>query len=146
MVNFENGVRGSLDLCMFAENSRLQEEICGVGDLGKIEAGVPSNSSGENSSELTIGLRESYNFSTEKVVVDEKALNAGSHHGSTYYEHLGFINSINNKLPAEVSIKDGLYSVAMGQAAEISAKEGRVVEMSEFNLWGFEKIYLLYQL
>ena len=66
--------------------------------------------------------------------VDKKIFDAGHHHGSTYYEHLGFINSINNKLPAEVSIKDGLYSVAMGQAAEISAKEGRVVRMSEFNL------------
>ena len=36
IVDFKNGVRGLLDLCMFAENSRLQEEICGVGKKGKI--------------------------------------------------------------------------------------------------------------
>ena len=90
------------------------------------------DSSGENSSELTIGLRESYNFSTEKVVVDEKALNAGSHHGSTYYEHLKFVNAIqNNSNIAEVSVRDGLMSVAIGQAAEMSIKEKRLVLLSE---------------
>ena len=131
IIDFENGVRGSLDLCMFAENSRLQEEICGVGDLGKIETGVPSNSSGENSSELSIGLRGSNELSTEKVVVDEKALKAGSHHGSTYYEHLKFVNAIKNSNVAEVSVKDGLMSVAIGQAAELSIKEKRLVLMNE---------------
>tara|TARA_X000000950_G_scaffold178850_1_gene217026 strand:- start:518 stop:877 length:360 start_codon:yes stop_codon:yes gene_type:complete len=119
---------------MFAENTDLQEEFCAVGNLGKIETGVPSNRSGKNSSTLRIGMREQNNPILENITVDKKIFDAGHHHGSTYYEHLGFINCINNKLPAEVSIKDGLYSVAMGQAAEISAKEGRVVKMNEFNL------------
>ena len=58
VVDFENGVRANLDLCMFAENSYFQEEICGIGDKGKIETFVPSDSSGKkNSSELSIGLR-----------------------------------------------------------------------------------------
>jgi|TARA_B100000767_G_scaffold74715_1_gene71278 hypothetical protein len=33
-----------------------------------------------------------------------------------------------------VSLNDGLIAVAIGEAAEISIKEGRVVQMSEFNL------------
>ena len=37
IVNFKNGVRGLLDLCMFAENSEMQEELSAVGDKGKIE-------------------------------------------------------------------------------------------------------------
>ena len=57
VVDFQNGVRANLDLCMFAENSNFQEEICGVGDKGKIETFVPSDASGKNSSELSIGLR-----------------------------------------------------------------------------------------
>ena len=36
IVDFENGVRGMLDLCMFAENSEYQEEIVAVGDIVKI--------------------------------------------------------------------------------------------------------------
>ena len=30
----------------------------------------------------------------KKVFVDKKILLAGHHHGSTYYEHLAFINAI----------------------------------------------------
>ena len=131
VVDFQNGVRALLDLCMFAENSVLQEEICGVGNKGKIETGVPSDSSGKNSSELSIGLRDIDHITKERVGVDEKILKAGSHHGSTYYEHLGFINAITNKTKAEVTIDDGMKAVAIGQAAELSIKEKRVVMMSE---------------
>ncbi|MEJ7584516.1 MAG: Gfo/Idh/MocA family oxidoreductase [Acidimicrobiales bacterium] len=41
IVDYEGGMRASLDLCMFAEASRHQEEISVVGDLGKIEARLP---------------------------------------------------------------------------------------------------------
>ena len=37
-------------------------------------------------------------------------------------------------LNQEVSLKDGLIAVAIGEAAEKSIKEGRIVQMSEFNL------------
>ena len=49
-------------------------------------------------------------------------------------QQTAFNNSIkNDKLP-EVSLMDGLMSVAIGQAAELSMKENRVIKMSEFNL------------
>ena len=58
VVNFKNGVRGLLDLCMFAENSDMQEELLAVGNKGKIETSVPSHQSGKSSSEIRIGLRK----------------------------------------------------------------------------------------
>ena len=45
-----------------------------------------------------------------------------------------FIKSINNNLKAQVSVNDGLHAVAIGQAAEKSIKENRMVKMSEFNI------------
>ncbi len=36
IVEYENGARGMLDLCMFAEGSRNEQEICVVGDRGKV--------------------------------------------------------------------------------------------------------------
>ena len=65
------------------------------------------------------------------MVVDTKILEAGHHHGSTYYEHIAFINAINNQSEAEVTLDDGLKAVAIGQAAELSIKEKRIVMMSE---------------
>ena len=134
IVDFENGVRGLLDLCMFAENSEYQEEIVAVGDIGKIETFVPSHASGKDFSEVRIGLRKDNVVKTNEVKVDKKILAAGHHHGSTYFEHLAFINAIQNNTPPEVSLKDGLMSVAIGEAAEKSIKENRVVDLKEFNL------------
>ena len=119
---------------MFAENSKYQEELCAVGNIGKIETEVPASRSGLASSELRIGLRENNKMETEVVEVDKKILEAGHHHGSTYYEHLAFLNSIKNNTQAEVSLNDGLMAVAIGEAAELSIKENRVVFMNEFKL------------
>jgi hypothetical protein len=40
-------------------------------------------------------------------------------------------DAIRNGLKAGVSLKDGLLSVAVGQAAHISIAEKRIVELSE---------------
>ena len=134
IVDFENGVRGLLDLCMFAENSDYQEEIVAVGDIGKIETFVPSHASGKDSSEVRIGLRKDNFVKRDLVKVDKKILAAGHHHGSTYFEHLAFIHAIHNNTAPEVSLRDGLMSVAIGEAAELSIKENRIVDFNEFNL------------
>ena len=134
IVDFENGVRAFLDLCMFAENSEYQEELCAVGSIGKIETEVPSNRSGITNSDIRIGMREDQTALRENITVDPKILEVGHHHGSTYYEHKSFINAIRNNTKPEVSLNDGLVAVAIGEAAEISIKEGRVVQMSEFDL------------
>ena len=36
IVEFDNGARGVLDLCMFAEGSVNEQEISVVGELGKV--------------------------------------------------------------------------------------------------------------
>ena len=131
IVNFENGIRSMLDLCMFSENSKLQEELCAVGNVGKIETGVPSFLSGKSSSELSISLRKLDNIKIENIEVDETILKAGHHHGSTYYEHLEFQKAITENLRPQVSLDDGLKAVAIGQAAELSIVEKRVVYMNE---------------
>lgn len=40
IVEFENGCRGMLDLCMFAEGSKNEQEISVVGDIGKVNASL----------------------------------------------------------------------------------------------------------
>jgi predicted dehydrogenase len=134
IVDFDNGVRALLDICMFAENSEYQEELCAVGTIGKIETEVPSNASGITNSDIRIGMRVEQTALKENITVDPKIHGAGHHHGSTYYEHTSFIKAIRNNTKPEVSLNDGLVAVAIGEAAEQSIKEGRVVQMSEFNL------------
>ena len=63
---------------MFAENSNYQEELCAIGDIGKIETAVPSSASGKNSSNVRIGFREKNKIINETVNVDEKILKQAS--------------------------------------------------------------------
>ena len=130
IVNFENGTRSLLELCMFAENSDMQEELVATGNKGKIETSVPSNESGKISSNLRIGMRDG-ETRLETIEVDKKILEAGHHHGSTYYEHLAFLNAIKNNSNPEVSLNDGLIAVAVGEAAEKSIKLKRLVKLEE---------------
>jgi len=131
VVDFKNGVRAMLDLCMFAEGSEEQEEISAAGDKAKLEVFIPSGN-------LVFSPRVPF-LSPKKVerrhvAVDQALLDAGHHHGSTYYQHRAFMDAINGKGPVIVSAEDGLKAVGMGLAAEISAKERRVVEMAELGL------------
>jgi myo-inositol 2-dehydrogenase / D-chiro-inositol 1-dehydrogenase len=65
------------------------------------------------------------------IAVDEAALKAGHHHGATFYQHQKFIAAVRSDGAVEVSAHDGLMAVAIGTAAEISAREKRVVTMAE---------------
>ena len=130
IVNFENGARSLLELCMFAENSDMQEELVATGNKGKIETSVPSDDSGKTSSNIRIGMRDGKTH-VENIEVDKKILDAGHHHGSTYYEHLAFLKAIENNSDPEVSLEDGLIAVAVGEAAEQSIKQGRLINLEE---------------
>jgi hypothetical protein len=68
------------------------------------------------------------------VHTDETALNAGSHHGSTFYEHQKFNAAVRGEGQVEVTARDGMMAVAIGAAAELSAREKRVVTMEEMGV------------
>ncbi|MBV1687596.1 Gfo/Idh/MocA family oxidoreductase [Novosphingobium sp. G106] len=127
-VDFANGVRAMLDLSMFADGAENQEEITATGDQARLDVLIPS---GELVFSPRTGFGNPKRVERSHVEVDETALKAGSHHGSTFYEHQNFNRAIREGLPAEVTARDGLMAVAIGVAAEISAREKRVVEMSE---------------
>jgi len=38
IIEFDNGCRGMLDLCMFAEGSKNEQEISVTGDIGKVSS------------------------------------------------------------------------------------------------------------
>jgi predicted dehydrogenase len=125
IVNFDNGVRAALDLCMFAEGSVDQEALSVIGDLGKAEAFLPS-------SKFRFGLRSGWHAGVEEhLVEDESIRHEGYHHGASYVEHVRFMEAIRSSSAPEIGLVDGLRSVAIGVAAQRSIEEGRVVTMDE---------------
>jgi hypothetical protein len=54
-------------------------------------------------------------------------LDAGDHNGSTFYQHRKFFNVCLGRGAVEVTLDDGARAVAMGLAAQQSAREGRAI-------------------
>jgi myo-inositol 2-dehydrogenase/D-chiro-inositol 1-dehydrogenase len=128
VVDFEGGARAMLDLCMFADGEEQQEGISAMGDAAKLEVTIPA---GDIVLSPRVGYRQPKRPEREHVGVDAAALNAGSHHGATYYQLAAFIDAVRGRGDVQVTADDGLRAVAMGVAAEISARERRVVRMDE---------------
>jgi myo-inositol 2-dehydrogenase / D-chiro-inositol 1-dehydrogenase len=124
IVDFDNGVRAMLDLCMFAEGSKNQEEIAAVGDTGKLEVFIPDG-------DLVFSPRRPKQPEVIHVPVDETALRAGTHHGASFYQHEAFLRALRGEGPVDVGAEDGYWAVVMGLAAELSAKEKRAVTLAE---------------
>ena len=123
IVDFANGARGLLDLCMFSEGSKNEQEISVVGDLAKIEAFVPEGF-----------IRMSYRNDAppeEIPVHDERIMYAGLHGGASFLEHLEFLDAVESGTPPKVTLEEGLLSVAVGVAAHLSINERRPVLIAE---------------
>ncbi|WBU57851.1 Gfo/Idh/MocA family protein [Paracoccus sediminicola] len=136
IVDFENGTRAMLDLCMFAEGSRYQEEISAVGPTGKIEALVPGpgrfwppHLGDPPVPQIIESPRVPRGPVVSGVPVDPALLEAGDHNGATFYQHQRFNAVVRGAGVPEVGLEDGARAVLIGLAAQESAMTGRAVEL-----------------
>lgn len=126
IVDYPSGQRALLDLCMFADATENQEEVAVVGPIGKVEALLPvGRVLRGRRGEHWIGEVES------EIIVDQSIAHEGLHHGSSFVEHVKFAAAIRGEQEVEVTLENGLWSVAVGAAAHKSIEEGRPVLMSE---------------
>ena len=122
IVDYENGARACLDLCMFAEGSRFEQELVATGDQGKLECTVPGD-------ELIRCTRQYRDWTAEPIDPNPQILHTGLHHGASYLEHVDFLAAIQNNSRALVTAQEGMRSVAIGIAAHRSIEEGRAIDM-----------------
>lgn len=140
IVDFANGVRAMLELCMFAEGARYQEEVSAVGPEGKIEALVPGpgrfwpdHLGPAPIPQVIVSPRNPKGPEVREIPVDPALLAAGDHNGSTFYQHRGFLELVRGeRAQPDVSLEDGWKAVAMGMAAQRSAATGQAVTLSDF--------------
>ncbi|PWK74084.1 Gfo/Idh/MocA family oxidoreductase [Aminobacter sp. AP02] len=138
LVDFASGARAMLELCMFAEGSRYQEEISAVGANGKIECRVPgptrfwpAHLGAPPTPQVIVSPRNPPGPRALDIPVEQALLAAGDHNGSTFFQHRKFVDAVRANGAAEVSLADGWWAVAMGKAAQVSAQEGRVITLDD---------------
>ena len=137
IVEFGSGARAMLDLCMYAENSVDNEQIVVVGDEGKLESLLPALT-------LRYGRRDDWGRRqvwgqasgtgrgvAVRRVWDSAVRYPGAHFGASYIEHQRFAQAIRDGSAAEVPLREGLRSVAIGVAAHRSIDSGRMVALDE---------------
>ncbi|TNC48576.1 Gfo/Idh/MocA family oxidoreductase [Rubellimicrobium rubrum] len=134
LVDFESGAKAMLELCMFAEGSRYQEELTVVGPTGKLECQVPGPSrfwppelGDPPVPRLIASPRWPKGPMSCEVPVAPALLDAGDHNGGTFYQHLRFAAVVRGEARPDVTLQDGLRATAMGFAAEASARSGQSV-------------------
>lgn len=125
IVDFENGVRAMLDLCMFAEAGTNEQEIVAVGDRGKIEACIPG------SGHVVVGDRVSRELRQVACTPVMEVAHVGFHHGASYVEVVKFLDAIRCGSAPEVDVHQGLWSVAIGAAAHRSIDTGVPVVLAD---------------
>ncbi len=126
IVDYPSGARALLDLCMFADATAEQEEMSVVGESGKVEAKLPSNT-------VHVGRRGQHWIGDVETYIahDDEIAHEGLHHGSSYLEHVRFAEAIRSGGEPEVTVEDGYWAVAMGAAAHLSIEAGRPVLLRE---------------
>ena len=136
ILDFAKGSRAMLELCMFAEGSKYQEEISAVGPKGKIEALVPGPGrfwpkllGDPPVPQMIISPRAPKGPYVSEIPVDPTLLEAGDHNGSTYYQHQRFNAVVRGEGEVEVTLADGAKAIAIGLAAQESARTGQAVTL-----------------
>jgi predicted dehydrogenase len=140
IVDFESGMRAMLELCMFAEGSRYQEEISAVGPKGKIECLVPgpgrfwpAHLGAPPLPKVIVSPRHPAGPVELDLPVDPSLLAVGDHNGSTFFQHQGFQRAVTIAQEPDVTLTDGWWAVAMGMAAQQSAVTGQAVSLRHSN-------------
>ncbi|MDZ4200279.1 MAG: Gfo/Idh/MocA family oxidoreductase [Kiritimatiellia bacterium] len=117
IVEYENGARASHLECFVTSASDRRYTV--VGDLGQAEVSLHDR---------TITLRKRW---SQELTTLQIAPVAGSHGGADPGLVDSFLRVIRGETPNPSTLENGLYSTAIGQAAEIARREDRVVFIEE---------------
>lgn len=130
VIEYENGIRGSFGLVMFAP--MFYEEIVLCGDIGRLRASenqdfLPGNSL---KSQLEIFGGETFpsRMSTPSYPL---AIEESGHNGATFFEHVHFVDSIDRGYSDGPTPMDAFWSIVVGAAAEASVATGEPVDIQE---------------
>lgn len=129
IVQYENGVRASFNLCMFAP--MLYEELVIVGDEGRLKAWEQQDfltAEGDVYLEILGGEGKPSRKTEPRYPA---LIEHSGHNGATYYEHVHFVDRLEGQARPTATPMQGLWSVIVAVAAQESIKRGTVVNVGE---------------
>ena len=134
-IQYDNGVIGGFSLCMFTPGTREELVVCG--DAGRVHARESARLGEANENRLEVWRGENAASSVRAPEYPSYITKAG-HHGSTFFEHLSFVDELSGGVVSGPNLADGLWSVAVGAAAQLSIERGAAVDVVEVLPAGFD--------
>ena len=126
---------GGFSLCMFTPGTREELVVCG--DAGRVHASESAQLGEANKNRLEVWRGEN-GASSVREPEYPAYINEAGHHGSTFFEHLSFVDELAGGAVSGPNLADGLWSVAVGAAAQLSIERGNAVDVAEVMPEGFD--------
>jgi len=125
VVDYENGARACLGLCMFAPYADREEwlELGCIGEKGKAELHWKTWS-------IDLIYSDRNELVRYEVPVPPEVMKI-SHLGALYYKHQSLYRALEAHREPEVNLEEANRATLVGIAAEISAREKRLVLLNE---------------
>lgn len=131
IINYENGVRASFNLCMFAP--MFYEELSICGDEGHLRAWERADFLPESSSGARLEVMKGDDSPSRRMTPHYPAIiEQSGHHGATFFEHVQFVNQIEGKHSTAATATEGLWSIIVAAAAQESIATGTVIDIDAF--------------
>jgi len=130
VIEYENGVRGSFALAMFVP--MFYEEIVLCGDIGRLRASENLDFLPGTSLKSQLEIFGGETFPSRMTAPSYPvAIEESGHSGATFFEHVHFIDSIDNGNSEGPTAMDAFWSVVVGVAAETSVATGEPVDIQD---------------
>jgi len=125
IVEYRNGVRGSLDLSSVADGSSHDQVLVAVGEGATVEATVPG-------SVVRIGGHDRGGALELPVQADRRW--PSRRQTGMCRDHLAFIDAVVGERPTDSSVRTATWAVVLGLGARLSLERGAAVELSDLGL------------
>ena len=130
IVEYDNDVRASFTLNMFAPH--FYEELVIGGEHGRLVATERFDflTDDRARSSLNVELCER-GASRQTDVGYAEIIEKSGHHGATYFEHIAFADRLDGKPSDAATPIEGLWSIVVATAAQVSAASGQPVDVED---------------
>jgi myo-inositol 2-dehydrogenase / D-chiro-inositol 1-dehydrogenase len=128
VVEYGNGARATFSLCMFAP--MFCEELILCGDEGRLLASEREDFLAgprlKTRVEISCGANRPSRTGSPSY---PSFIEDSGHNGATYFEHVKFVDDIEGGRSDAATALEGFWSIAVGIAAETSARTGSLVDI-----------------
>ena len=131
IIDYKNDIKASFTLNMFSPH--FYEELVLCGDQGRLSANETFDFLRDDVARSTLSLEFGETAASRSTeLAYPTIIEQSGHHGSTFFEHVAFIEQLDGRTADCATPLEGLWSIIVAAAAQESMRLGQVVDIDGF--------------